>query len=138
MAKDRKRRMLDAMGEPVTIIGPDTEFRGQMHCSGHVLVMGTVVGDSDLEGSVTVSDGGSWTGKLSGLDLVIAGSVHGDIKARDRVEIRPSARIRGTVTASQIAIGEGAVVEGKLQTAGGDPPHAFIEKRHANESNSDR
>lgn len=138
MAKDRKRRMLDAMGEPTTIIGRATEIRGEVRSGDHVLVMGTVVGDSELEGSITLSEGGSWTGKMTGLDLIIAGLVDGDITARDRVEIRPSARIRGTVTASQIAIGEGAVVDGKLQTTGGDAPHAFVEKRHTNEPVPDR
>jgi cytoskeletal protein CcmA (bactofilin family) len=127
----RKRRLLDAMGEPVTIIGRGTEIRGEIRAGGHVLVMGTVVGDSQLEGSITVSEGGAWTGTLAGEDLVISGSVHGDVTARDRIEIRPSARIRGSVTASQIAIGEGAVVDGKLCTTGSTEPHPFIEKREA-------
>lgn len=129
MAGDKNRRLLDAMGEPATIIGPTTEIHGEIHGAGHLLVLGTVIGDSDMKGSVTVSVGGSWRGRLGGEDLVIAGSVDGDVSARDRVEIRSTARIRGTVTAARIAIGEGAVVDGELRTSGGDPPHPFIEKR---------
>ncbi len=138
MADDRKRRLLDTMGNPATIIGRDTEIRGEIRSGAHVLVMGTVVGDSDLAGSITLSEGGSWTGRLGGLDLVIAGRVEGDVTARDRIEIRPSARIRGSVTACRIAIGEGAVVDGELRTTGGETPHPFIEKRGAQKGPSRR
>lgn len=128
---DKKRRLLDAMGEPATIIDHGTEIRGEIRSGGHVLVMGTVVGDSDLEGSITLSDGGAWTGTMTAQDIVVAGVVEGDVTARDRVEIRPTARIRGSVTASRIAIGEGAVVDGDLSTTGGRDPHPFIEKRRS-------
>jgi len=126
---DKKRRLLDAMGEPATIIDHATEIHGEIRSGGHVLVMGTVVGNSDLAGSITLSDGGSWTGTMTAQDIVVAGMVEGDVTARDRVEIRSTARIRGSVTASRIAIGEGAVVDGDLSTTGGRDPHPFIEKR---------
>ena len=67
---------------------------------------------------------------LRGIDLVIAGTLEGDIIATDRVEIRPPARIFGSVSAARIAIGEGAVIEGEIHMTGGAQPHRFEEKRH--------
>ncbi|KPK60813.1 MAG: hypothetical protein AMJ59_04165 [Gammaproteobacteria bacterium SG8_31] len=125
----RKRRLADAMGEPTTIIGRGTEIHGEILGDSHLLVMGVVRGNSDMNGSVTLAESGSWIGMLQGTDLVIAGTVEGDIAAADRIEIRASARILGSVSAARIAIGEGAVIDGEIRTTGGTDPHRFEEKR---------
>ncbi len=129
MGDRSRRRLLDSMGEPATIIGRDTEFVGALSGPGHVLVRGVVRGDSVLAGSVTVAEGGQWLGALRAADIVVAGSIDGDVAAADRIEIRPTARIRGSVTAGRIAIGQGAVVEGDLSTAAAADVHRFEEKR---------
>ncbi|MGD1976585.1 MAG: polymer-forming cytoskeletal protein [Gammaproteobacteria bacterium] len=130
MADRKKRRLADAMGEPATIVGRGTEFRGEILGDSHLLVMGIIRGESGLECSVTLAEGATWVGSLRGIDLVIAGTVEGDIIATDRVEIRPPARIFGSVSAARIAIGEGAVIEGEIHMMGGAQPHRFEEKRH--------
>ena len=130
MAFRRKRRLADAMGDPITIIGRGTEIRGEILGSSHLLVSGVVRGDSGTEGSVTVAENGAWIGTLRGHDLVIAGTVEGDLVAQDRLEIRPTARIYGTVSAARIAIGEGAVIDGEIHTTSEAPPHHFEEKRN--------
>lgn len=113
----------------MTIIGRGTEIHGNILGDSHLLVSGTVRGDSGPDASVTVAEGGAWIGTLRGADLVIAGTVEGDIAAGDRVEIRPTARIFGSVSAARIAIGEGAVIEGDIQMTGASEPHRFQEKR---------
>lgn len=129
MGNATRRRLLDSMGEPATIIGRDTRFVGELTGPGHVLVRGIVRGDSDLDGYVTLAEGAQWHGSLRAADIVIAGQVEGDVSATDRVEIRPTARIRGSVTAGRIAIGQGAVVDGDLCTSGTAHVHRFEEKR---------
>lgn len=129
MGKATRRRLLDSMGEPATIIGRDTEFVGELMGPGHVLVRGVVRGDSDLDGYVTLAEGAQWHGALRAADIVIAGQVEGDVSATDRVEIRRTARIRGSVTAARIAIAQGAVVDGDLLTSGAADVHRFEEKR---------
>lgn len=117
------------MGEPATIIGQGAEFRGEIRTDGHVLVIGSVRGDSELKGSFTLAEGALWIGTLRGHDLVISGTVEGDLEATDRIEIRPTARVKGNVAASRIAIGEGAVVDGEFRTTGDPEPHHFEERR---------
>ena len=58
------------------------------------------------------------------------GTVEGDIEATGRVEITDTARISGTVSGDAIAVAEGAVVEGVMQTRGRNEPTEFVEKRH--------
>jgi cytoskeletal protein CcmA (bactofilin family) len=129
LGERKKRRLLDAMGEPATIIGRGAQFHGQLRCAGHLLVLGTVVGDCEANGSVTLAESGSWTGLLCGIDLIVAGSVDGDVVAGDRVEIRPGARISGSVTAARIAIAAGAIVDGELRSTAPTDVHRFEEKR---------
>jgi len=129
MAKLRFRRLLDSMGEPATIIGQQSRFEGQLSGDGHVLVRGTVDGDSALEGSVTVADAGHWIGSLRAADVVIAGTVEGDVMVTGRAEIRPTAVIKGSINAAQISIGEGASVDGKITTLTDQEIQKFAEKR---------
>lgn len=123
------RRTRDAIGAPASVIGEGTEFTGQLTGDGHVLVQGSVNGDSDLAGPVTIAPTGRWNGRLKAQDVIIAGTVDGDIEASGKAEIRPTARVTGSVSAAQIAIGEGARVDGKLSTLSPEEIKSFAEKR---------
>ena len=136
MVKVRFRRLLDGMGEPATIIGQHLRFEGQLSGDGHVLVSGTVEGDSQLDGSVTIGATGRWIGALKAADIVIAGTVEGDVEARGRAEIQPTAIIEGSISGAQISIGEGARVDGKLTTTTDDEIQQFAEKRQTTEDAS--
>ena len=131
MALSNLRRTRDAIGAPATIIGDDTEFTGQLTGQGHVLVKGTVKGDSDLDSPVTIAPGGRWDGCLKATDIIVAGTVDGDIDASGKAEIRATAKVTGSVSAAQIAIGEGARVDGKLHTRTPEEIKRFAEKRAA-------
>ena len=61
--------------------------------------------------------------------MIVAGTIEGDIDAEGRVEINDTARITGTVSGGAIAVAEGAVVEGVMQTTARDEPTEFVEKR---------
>jgi cytoskeletal protein CcmA (bactofilin family) len=93
------------------------------------MVSGEVDGDCDLQGTLTLTNEGVWSGMIRAETVIISGTVEGDIAASGKVEITPSARITGTVTAEAIAVAEGAVVDGKMQTTGQAAPLEFVEKR---------
>jgi cytoskeletal protein CcmA (bactofilin family) len=129
MAQLKFRRLFDSMGEPATIIGQQSRFEGQLSGDGHILVQGTVDGDSELGGSVTIGATGHWIGTLQAVDLVVAGTIEGDVQVSGRAEIRPTAIVKGSISAAQISIGEGAQVDGKLTTLGDEEISRFTEKR---------
>ena len=125
----RKRRMRDRLGPAVTIIGPGATLRGQLQGEGHVLVAGRIIGDADIEGALTLAEGGSWEGVIRADDVIVAGTLEGELLARDRVEITAPARVRGRVVAGAIAISQGAVVEAELQSLGRQEVVSFDERR---------
>ena len=125
----RKRRMRDRIGQPATILGAGAKLTGTLQGEGHFLIAGQVVGDADIEGALTLAEGGRWQGIVRADDVVLAGDLEGEVLARGRVEITASARIRGRVVGSGISIAEGAVVEADLQSTGETEVTSFEERR---------
>ena len=125
----RKRRMRDQIGPPATIIGPGASLNGAMQGAGHFLVAGRVTGDADIEGALTLAEGGVWKGDIRADDVILAGEMEGRLLARGRVEITASARVRGRVVGNGIAISAGAVVEAELQSLGDAGVVSFDERR---------
>jgi cytoskeletal protein CcmA (bactofilin family) len=130
MGISRKRRLLDVFGEPATIIGRDVEVIGRLKGDGHFLICGTVRGDSEVAGPVTLAEGSCWHGSLRASNVIVSGEIDGDLIATGRVEIRPSAKVRGSVTGQGIAIAEGAVIEGEVRTASDAEVSRFVDRRH--------
>lgn len=129
MAEFRNRRLRDRSSGPATLISEGCKVTGVLSGSGDFMISGSVEGDCDLSGAVSITRNGVWNGTLKADSVVVAGTVDGDIEARGRVEIANSARITGTVTAEAIAVAEGAVVEGVMKTTGHSKPQEFVEKR---------
>lgn len=124
-----RRRSSDRVSSSPTFIGAGTTLTGNLECQGDLIVAGNIVGDSKVQGSVTLSENGCWDGRLHTKTAVIAGELHGEIVASEKLEIRKSARIRGAVSARSIAIARGAVIEGEMAVTSGAPIVHYDEKR---------
>ena len=131
MPRSPLRRFLDKTlsGEATNLIAEGVVIDGFVKGIGHLIVAGRVKGDCKLAGSVTVSDTGSWRGKIEAERVLIAGELNGSASAHDKLEIAATARIKGDVSARMIAVAEGAVVDGEMHVSGDDSPITFTEKR---------
>lgn len=129
MKAHRRRRLRDRIGGPTTFIGEGCRIDGKLSGTGNYIVCGEVHADCLLDGAVTIAEGGRWHGQLQARSVIVAGSVEGDVVANGRVEIAATARIDGTVTGQAIAVAEGAVIQGAVQTTGAEAPVEFAEKR---------
>ncbi len=124
-----KRRIQDSADGPTTYIAPGSKITGQLTGKGAYVFCGEVEGDCDIDGPVTLAAGGHWRGTLKAADVVIAGTVDGDVIAGQRVEIAGTARIAGSLSGQSIAVAEGAVIEGEIKVTSGKEPTRFAEKR---------
>lgn len=125
-----KRRIQDSTSGPTTYIAASTKIVGSISGQGPYVFCGTVEGDCDINGPLTLAEGGRWKGTLKANDIVVAGVVEGDVIAKQRVEIAGTARVSGSLAGNSIAVAEGAVIEGEIKVTTGDPPTTFQEKRH--------
>ena len=131
MTESRLRRLRDRSSGPATLVNEGCKISGLITGSGDLLVNGEIDGDCEIGGTVTLAKGGLWAGTIRARIVIVSGRVEGDIVANGQVEITDTARITGTVTGEAIAVAEGAVVEGVMQTTGQAGPMGFTEKRSA-------
>jgi cytoskeletal protein CcmA (bactofilin family) len=97
------------MADP-TVIGRATFVRGRLAGSGDIEIAGRVEGDVASDGEVTVE----------------AGGLKGDLVAEDALVIEAGAKVVGDLRAPRIAIAQGGLVRGHVQTgaAGAARPRA--------------
>ncbi|MEQ8206678.1 MAG: polymer-forming cytoskeletal protein [Woeseia sp.] len=132
MNDPKLRRLRDASRGPASLISEGCKISGALSGSGDFMISGEVEGDCDLNGTVTLTQKGFWKGRIKAGAVIIAGRVEGDVVSDGRIEISNTARIVGTVTGEAIAVAEGAVVEGTMQTTTAPGPIEFVEKRNKN------
>ncbi len=129
MNESKLRRLRDRAGDAATLISQGCRINGLISGTGNYHVSGSIDGDCDIQGTLTLAPDGHWQGTIRAEGVIISGHVDGDIVASGKVEISSTAKISGTVTAEAIAMAEGAVVEGMIQTTGHSEPVTFVEKR---------
>ena len=129
MNDSTRRRIRDANGGPGTLISESCRIEGMLSGHGNLMISGDVKGDCDIEGTVTLTKTGRWRGTIKAASVIVAGVVEGEINASSRVEIGNTAKVTGTVSSDAIAVAEGAVVDGVMQTTGQGSPTKFVEKR---------
>ena len=127
--KGFRRRISDSASGPATYIAADAAIEGSLEGKGAYVFCGRMRGDSDIEGPLTLAESGHWTGTLKATDVIVAGTVDGDVVASNRIEIAGTARISGSLAGLSIAVAEGAVIEGNINVTSGANPTSFEEKR---------
>jgi len=101
-----------------TLIGQQTELRGDIGFSGGLHIDGKIQGNVSAEGDektvLVLSDKGTIEGEVRVPYLVINGLVIGDLYASESIELAPKARITGNVYYNRIEVAMGAEVNGSL------------------------
>ena len=110
--KQRKHSVID------TLIGPNSRINGDLHFEGGCHIDGTVKGsvssDPESNSAVSISEEGGIEGGVNVSYVVLNGIVRGDVYANQRVELGPTARVKGNVYYNLIEMAIGAEINGKL------------------------
>ena len=129
MSDEPNRRLTDRSSGPPTVIGAGVQFRGDIVAPGAVMLSGSVQGDGDVGGMLTIARDAHWEGQVRARSGVLAGRLTGSIVVADRLEVGANAVIKGSVSAKSLAIARGAVIEGDILVTSGEPVVQFEEKR---------
>lgn len=101
-----------------TLIGRQTEILGDVRFSGglHVdgKVKGKVIANSDKAASLSVSETGAIEGDVRVPNIVLNGSVSGDVHASEKLTLAPKARVTGNVYYKIVEMEGGALVNGQM------------------------
>jgi cytoskeletal protein CcmA (bactofilin family) len=111
-------RTAAAIGKSVVIIG---KIQGKED----LIIDGRLEGDVDLpENRFTVGPTGHVQGGVRAREIVIHGTVQGNIEASERVEIKKNARVIGDLKAQRPVIEDEAYFKGSVETIRVDTPKA--------------
>ncbi len=77
-------------------------------------VNGSITAGKDENVTLTVSENGHVKGSVAAPHLLINGMVEGEVRATDRLELGPKARVIGDVQYNLMEMSNGAQVNGKL------------------------
>jgi cytoskeletal protein CcmA (bactofilin family) len=101
-----------------TVIGHGTAITGDVHFAGGLhldgAIKGNVSGEPDTRSTLTISDRGVVEGDVRLDNLILNGTVIGDVYADERVELASAARVTGTVYYRLLEMAMGAEVNGQL------------------------
>ena len=102
-----------AEGKRLTV-GREISLSGEITACETLIVEGSV--EATLENSqfMEITEGGVFKGTVVIDEAVIAGTFHGTITARERLTIKSTGRITGTVNFHQVEIELGGEIEGEI------------------------
>jgi len=105
-------------GAEQTIVGTDSRIKGDIRFVGVALidgyVNGSVTAGKDENATLIISENGHIKGLVAAPHLLINGMVEGEVRATERLELGPKARVIGDVQYNLMEISIGAQVDSKL------------------------
>lgn len=98
----------------LSVIDDRLTIRGEIDTDGTIRVDGHVEGGLHRAGMLIVGARGGLVGDVEAGDVIVAGTIHGDVHATGRVEIEPGAAVHGEIRANQMLLREGAMLYGRV------------------------
>ncbi len=110
--KQRKSTRIDTVIGKTTTIRGDVDFAGTLHVEGTII--GNVRAESDNEATLILDEESMVQGDISVANILVNGTVEGDIFSTKHAELLPHAEIKGNVYYNLIEMAVGSAVNGSL------------------------
>ena len=95
-----------------SLIGPNSEFRGDITTQGTFRIDGVFSGNITADW-VILGESGSIKGDITARSVIIGGKVDGNVKAEELVEIKHMGQLTGDISTRKLSVAEGGVFEGR-------------------------
>ncbi len=108
----------DSVKPPVqpSTIGATVQIKGEIHASEPLYIDGKIEGRLDCSGQrVTIGKKGTAVTNIQADQIVVMGTVRGDVVCTDFAEVRADATLIGDIFARRIRVEEGAVLKGRVE-----------------------
>ena len=106
---------MNTTGSSKNVLNSDVEIKGNIKFSGELTYDGKLDGEFHTDGTLTLGDGAVINGNINAQSVVVRGKVHGNINAREKIEIKSKAELFGDIRASKLVIEEGVTYVGKTE-----------------------
>ena len=110
-------RPLGATADRATArLGSSLHVKGEISGNEDLLIDGSVEGLIQLdERKLTVGTTAKVTADIIAREVVVYGNVKGNLRAKDRIEIKKDGSVNGDLTTARISIEDGAYFKGSIE-----------------------
>jgi len=100
------------------VIGKSVMIKGQIYSREDLTIDGEVDGSVELqEHRLTVGPHGKLQAGVKAREIVVLGTIHGNVEASDKIDIRKDAKLVGDIKTARIVIEDGAYFKGSIDIA---------------------
>lgn len=111
----RRDTPLSPSGQVQAAIGRSLIIKGELTASEDLLIDGQFEGTLNIQDHcLTIGANGKVKAEVHARQVVIQGSVNGNVNAREKIELRRSGNVTGDLMAASVAIEEGAYFKGSI------------------------
>lgn len=103
-----------SMSNLTAFIDQGSEFEGKLTFKETVRIDGRFTGEISSEHTLIVGESGDVEATIQSMNVVISGSVHGDVNASRQVLVHKTGRLQGNVKTPSLVMEEGAVLNGNI------------------------
>jgi cytoskeletal protein CcmA (bactofilin family) len=107
---------------PIQLIGAGTAFEGLVSFRGRALIDGELRGEVVASGALHIGEAATVRARIEVDALIVAGSLEGEVIARERIEVLSTARVTGVLNAPRVSLADGCVVDGRCEAGPGREP----------------
>ena len=105
------------------MIGKSVVIKGQILSREDLTIEGEVEGTVELqEHRLTVGQNGKVSAGVKARELVVLGSIQGNVDITDKIDIRRDAKLVGDIKTARIVIEDGAFFKGSIDIVRPEPP----------------
>ncbi len=124
-----------AAKQPSSILGPTLRFKGELRAEEDFTLQGQIEGSIHHTQNLTIGPDGVVKGDSRALNVVVEGTVEGDLYALESISVRATARVTGNLFAPRISIAEGASFNGRVDMAtASKAAKAIVERQVTNKA----
>ena len=113
-----------AAGEITTLLGRGATFEGKLTFEGTVRIDGRFKGEVFTDDTLVIGEGAHVEAQIDVGDVIIQGTVVGNVTAKRSIEIHAPGRVKGDVHTPSLQIDKGVIFEGRSFMEGMVAPKA--------------
>ena len=106
-------RRESVVGEINTLLGRGSEFEGKLTFEGTVRIDGRLKGEVFSDDILVIGEGAHVEAEIDIGEIIVQGTVVGNIRAKRGIEIHAPGRVKGDLTTPELQIDKGVIFEGR-------------------------
>ena len=129
-SKEETSKKID--NESKTFLGSNALFKGELAFQGTMCIDGKFEGQLRTKDTLIIGENGEVLADIEAGTLICKGTIKGNIKASQKVELTSTSKVIGDVQTLALSAELGAIFEGKFNVSGEPSPSENKSKSNSN------